>query len=374
MKKIFFLVLTASLLFGAGCRISELTPAEKEKISLLQADIIKIEKDISDASNGLDHNNTGLIPTLRRSRIETDKLTVSILRQHIAVIESGAKVTVSATSASPDMGTVAKLDAEIKETSSALNKTRAESNLYSGGVIKAMLDARASTEALTLSLLNQKMLAAKYGLTLPNVGNQNESKDATNAKGAQNINSEKKQTDQPKPIKVEDPGPFDFRHARWGMSMEDVKKRESASLVGEDEESLLYAGLLDGQKVVITYAFVDDKLWRGVYSLDENFSNDNRYVDIYSKFIDMLKEKYGKPKREIDHWSKEYYRGKYEKRGMAYAVGDVVSQVTWENGDTSIFAKIDGNNFKISVRIFYSSNALELVFREKEKSKKQENF
>lgn len=106
MKKIFFLVLTTSLLFGAGCRISELTPVEKEKISLLQADIIKIEKDISDTNDGLDPNNTGLIPTLKRARIETDKLTVSILRQHIAAIESGAKVTVSATSASPDMDAV----------------------------------------------------------------------------------------------------------------------------------------------------------------------------------------------------------------------------------------------------------------------------
>ena len=196
----------------------------------------------------------------------------------------------------------------------------------------------------------------------------------TLSKGTQNINSEKKQPDQPKILKVEDPGPFDFRHVRWGMSVEDVKKRESASLVGEDEESLLYTGILDGQKVAITYLFVDDKLWRGVYSLDENFSNDNKYVDTYSSFVDMLKEKYGKPIKEENYWSKEHYKGKYDKRGMAYAVGDVVSQVTWENGDTSIFAKIDGNNFKISVRIFYSSNALEPIFRGKEKNKKQENF
>ena len=83
------------------------------------------------------------------------------------------------------------------------------------------------------------------------------------------------------PIKVEDPGPFDFRHARWGMSMEDVKKRESASLVGEDEESLLYTGLLDGQRVVITYVFVDDKLWRGVYSLDEKFSSEVKSTALF---------------------------------------------------------------------------------------------
>ena len=182
MKKALLLALAGTLLFGAGCRISELTPEEKDKVACLQADIKKIEKDISDTGDGLDPSNVAVIPTLKRVRIETDKLTVSILRQHIAAIESGTKATVSANSVMPDMDTVAKLDSEIKEASSALNKTREESNLYSGGVIKAMLDARASTEALTLSLLNQKMLAAKYGLILPNVGTPSENKDATNTR------------------------------------------------------------------------------------------------------------------------------------------------------------------------------------------------
>ena len=59
---------------------------------------------------------------------------------------------------------------------------------------------------------------------------------------------------------------------------------------------------------------------------------------------------------------------------MAYAVGDVESQAEWETGDTSIFSKIDGNNYNISVGVYYSSKSLESSFRNKEKEQEQSKF
>lgn len=371
MRKV-ALIIFASLLI-MGCRVGELTPEEKQKVASLQGEIAKIEKEISLNEASTNSNATGLIPVLQHARLETDKLTLAILRQQVAAIESGAKVTVVVPSTASDPRVVAALEAEIKDANNTLLATRAESDLYRGGIIKATIDARAAAEELTLASLKQKLLAVKYGLNLPSpqtdepAGGQQSKKDQPNQSTAH-------KPDKAEALKVEDPGPFDFRRTRWGMSAEEVKQREQATFIGEEDGTIFYKDLLDGQKVTIAYLFVDGKLWRGAYLLDEKFSNDNKYVDAYLGIVSSLTEKYGKPTSEDTYWSKDHYKGRYEKRGMAYAVGDVETQADWDKEGTSIFAKIDGNDFTISVKVLYSSKDLEPLYREREKEKKQSKF
>lgn len=361
------------VVFAWGCQPAELTPEKKQKVESLQNEIAKIENGIAIAEKNLLQTSTGLIPTLQQARVEVDKLTISLLRQQVAAIESGAAITISAPAAEVDNSIAAALESEIKEADINLHKTKAESSLYSGGAIKAMIDARAAMEELTLSSLKQKFLTAKYGLFMPAATNSSDKKEQASssqpAKPA--IEPLKPQMDQPQ---IEDPGPFDFRHVRWGMSPTEVKERESATFVGEKNGTLLYTDSINGQKISLVFLFVDGKLWRGAYILSEEFSNKNRYVDVYFAWVDSLKKKYGKPKSENTVWSKNLYKNDSSNRGMAYAVGDVESQAEWEIGDTSIFTKIDGNNFKISVGVYYSSKLLESSFRHKEKEQEQSKF
>lgn len=371
MKKTFFVIF--ALLLLVGCRVGEPTPEEKQKVSLLQGEIGKIEQEMASYEPEINQNATGLIPSLQKARFETDKLTVAILRQHIAAIESGAKVTVVVPSTASDHSVVAALEAEINDANKTLLATRAESDLYSGGIIKVTIEARAAAEELTLASLRQKLLAVKYGLNLPSP-QTDEPAGAQQSKKGQTNQSTAHKPDKTEALKVDDPGPFDFRRARWGMSPDEVKQRENASFVGEDGGILFYNDTLDGNKVAIAYLFVDGKLWRGGYILDEKFSNDNKYVDTYLGFISSLTEKYGKPTSDNTFWSKDHYKGRYEKRGLAYAMGYVETQADWESENTSIFAKIDGNDYKISVKVIYSSKELEPLHREREKEKKQSKF
>ena len=366
------IVIISLAIFACGCQPAVLTPEKKQKVELLQAEIAKIENDITTGEKNL-IVGTGLIPNLQSARLEVDRLTVSLLRQQIAAIESGAAITISVPSGGIDTSAVAVLESEIKEADITLHKTKAESSLYSGGAFKAMIDVRASLEEFTLSALKQKLLSVKYGLFLPNITNSTEKKEQANsnqpAKPA--IEPVKPQVDQPQ---IEDPGPFDFRHVRWGMSPAEVKGREKATFVGDKNGTLLYTDSINGQNISLAFLFVDGKLWRGTYILSEKFTNKNKYVDVYFAWVDSLKKKYGKPKSENTVWSKNLYKNDISNRGMAYAVGDVESQAEWETRDTSIFSKIDGNNYNISVGVYYSSKSLESSFRNKQKEQEQSKF
>ena len=230
------IVIISLAIFACGCQPAELTPEKKQKVELLQAEIAKFENDITTGEKTL-IVGTGLIQNLQSARLEVDRLTVSLLRQQIAAIESGAAITISVPSGGIDTSAVAVLESEIKEADITLHKTKAESSLYSGGALKAMIDVRASLEEFTLSALKQKLLSVKYGLFLPTITNSTEKKGQANssqpAKPA--IEPVKPQVDQPQ---IEDPGPFDFRHVRWGMSPAEVKGREKATFVGDKNGTL----------------------------------------------------------------------------------------------------------------------------------------
>lgn len=155
------------------------------------------------------------------------------------------------------------------------------------------------------------------------------------------------------------------------MSPEDVKARESATLIHEGAKGLSYTDSIEGMNVTVSYLFDEGKLWRCGYTVSENYSNKNKYVDAYHILGETLKGKYGNPTSEETFWSDSLYKGDYENRGMAYAIGDVQSITTWNKDGTSVFIKIDGNNFNIDISIIYSNDELEAAFREKEKREQQ---
>jgi hypothetical protein len=145
----------------------EVTQEDKLKVSFLKIEIGKIENEVASAEKTVSEGSKGLLPALVKSRIETDKLTISILRQHVAALESGSEITISVPAIAPDPTLAASLEIEVENANSDLEKARKESAQYSSGLIKTTIDARAATQELTISSLKQKFLAAKYGLMIP---------------------------------------------------------------------------------------------------------------------------------------------------------------------------------------------------------------
>jgi len=162
------LVLAAVACLGiVACHKIELSEQDKEKVASIKVEIEKIEKELALVEKDISHGATGLIPVLQQERIEVDKLTVSILRQHAAAIESGSGITLSAPATNPNPALAAEIENEMRVADIELNKTKAESSRYSGGLIKVTIDVRAATQEFTLAMLKQKYLAAKYGLAIP---------------------------------------------------------------------------------------------------------------------------------------------------------------------------------------------------------------
>ena len=368
MKKFVVMMVVVACFGMMGCRMGALTEEEKQKIQSMQKEIADLEGQVKTGNVELAKYESGLVPSLIKARIEIDTLTISILRQHIAAIESGSKMTTQVNVTTPDSELLTSLESEYKSAEQELMKSQAKSALYAGGLIKALAESEVATHAMTLAALKQKMLAAKYGLWISAPASYEKSLPPAVAD-----TPPKETIQQAAPPKVEDPGPFDFRKTRWGMSMEDVIAREGQPHQKNGDEGLAYAGNLLGHKVQTAFIFSDDKLVRAGYVLaEEQYSNKNSYVDAYDSIVSSLKEKYGKPASENTYWSRDLYKNDYSRRGMAYSLGDVQTTTEWNQGSTEIAAQIYGNNYKISVRIIYSSKELfkdyERQRQEREKS------
>lgn len=357
-----------------GCKPEGLTPEEKQKVSDLKSNLATVEKDIASTEKEIQQGNGGLIPALKNARIEVDKLTASVLRQHIAAIESGAKVDISIQATTVDNDAASSLEEEIKDAEAELSKTKAEATRYIGGLIKNALNARVALDELSLASLKQKLLVTQYGLYLPDIKISSAQAVSTLQQNALPSVTAQPKTQKPpaqeqqKQLQIEDPGPFDFRTVRWGMSVSDVQKGESPEKIKQQNEAfLMYSDTIDGKAVNVIYLFNDGKLWRAEYVLNENFMNKNKYIDAYVEFVSALKEKYGRPKSENTHWADNASQKDFDKRGLAYSRGEAETSAIWDNEDTKIVAKLSGSNSDISVTITYSSKTLEKQFGGKEK-------
>lgn len=355
----------------SGCKIAELTPEEKQKIAELQQEIAKYESEISELSALSIQKTTGLIPTLQQARLEVDRLTLSILKQQKVAIETGAKISAEVTTFFPDSGLVANLEREYEKVKNDYLQAKAESNLYSGGLLKLTAESKALVSALTLAGIKQKLLTAKYGLPLVKFETQKNDIAQQENKSVAVDNKEHVSTEPD----IVDDGPFDFRNIRWGMSIDDVLKREKSTLREKTNDVLLYNEEIANAKAALLYSFIDGKLYSATYILDgDQFSNKNNYVDSYNKLLVMLKEKYGKPTDEKTYWSKDLYKNDYSERGMAYSAGHVVSRATWKREKDEIAVGIFGNNYKISVLVSYTDNELDKIAKQKKQKDSNSKF
>ncbi len=149
-----------------------------------------------------------------------------------------------------------------------------------------------------------------------------------------------------------------FRGIPWGSPRNTVVKTggvEPGYLGGQlmgRETALL------GLDFLTIYYFSDDKLVRGRYVLSEEHSNQNDFIQDYQKIKAALDSKYGPPEMDEIVWRNQSYRDDADQYGYAIASGQLAYQADWEGDDTDITLQLSGDNYKITVFIEYTSNAL----------------
>lgn len=196
---------------GAGCWQSTLSEEKKLEISEIKSQIQKLEMEIGVTEREIKGYGDALIPTLKKARIEVDKLTIAVLRQHIAGIESGAKITIVVPATKPDLEILPALEEEIKQKEIDIAVAEKEAS-SARGMYKVVAESLVETEKILLANLEQKYLQAKYGLNVPALTFQKSAKEQID--GVTMSSKDETPLEPEKREEIQDAGPFDFRRTR----------------------------------------------------------------------------------------------------------------------------------------------------------------
>lgn len=97
---------------------------------------------------------------------------------------------------------------------------------------------------------------------------------------------------------------FDFRKARWGMTIEEIKKTETAYFEGIVDESLYYTEKLLDKKCTIGYFFKEGKLVYGCLCFFDMEDEDSKLM--FNTISRQLSKKYIKEKNYFSYLNNFY--------------------------------------------------------------------
>lgn len=159
-------VLTSLLL--VGCLQTELTPEQKQLIAELKGQLATLTEDIKTAEASDESLSGGILKALVQTRLEVLKTNRALIEQRILSLESGSPVKQVTETVKADLELAAKLEVELINAKADLAVSEREAQTYGGllGLVKA---TSAATEAQTVAMLQQRLLAAKYGLSVPTI-------------------------------------------------------------------------------------------------------------------------------------------------------------------------------------------------------------
>lgn len=145
---------------------------------------------------------------------------------------------------------------------------------------------------------------------------------------------------------------FDFRNTNWGISRKEVIQSEEANPAMENKDSLAFTDIKLGEKdVTAFYAFDNDELIRGSYTIDETHINPLKYLDDYNELKELYIEKYGEPLSDDQIWNDKTFS---DDLGYSLMFGYVSYMTMWTTETTSICFYLGGDTGDINFYIYYT--------------------
>lgn len=169
MKKSTLTALILCLVTSLGCGARELTPEQRQQLEALRKEQTEVREEITNAQTKDDALAGGLIKSLVGFRIEVLMTTEALIQQRIQAIESGARISVEVPATEPDPQEAERLLSEIATQEEELQAAQEDADRYSGGLVRSLKLTTVATKEQTLAMLQQRHLAAKYGLAIPSV-------------------------------------------------------------------------------------------------------------------------------------------------------------------------------------------------------------
>ncbi|MBN1604873.1 MAG: hypothetical protein JW915_24920 [Chitinispirillaceae bacterium] len=147
----------------------------------------------------------------------------------------------------------------------------------------------------------------------------------------------------------------DFRKVRWGMSISDVKTRESAKLLKENLNQLEYEADFLGYTCKVVYYFITSRLQRAELLISQDHTDPARYYKDYENLIRYLNPIYGTPLSDVRNWKNEMYKNDRSRWGFAISIGFLTCKTVWNNKRSQVSLNISGGNHKIKTNLEYIS-------------------
>lgn len=152
----------------------------------------------------------------------------------------------------------------------------------------------------------------------------------------------------------------DFRNIKWGMNVDEVKKREDSVLAYEDDKGLIYQDLyVAGFDANLFYYFnVNGELYQAIYGFTHDHVNETEFIRDYEDIKEELIEKYGEPIEDEQYWFDDLYKDDPSDWGMAIITGDLTYMTEWVTEDVNVRMLLEGDNFETTFMIAYISNTV----------------
>ena len=87
----------------------------------------------------------------------------------------------------------------------------------------------------------------------------------------------------------------DFRNCRWNMTKAEVKSAETAALVKEFDQRLVYRDTLAGEQAALHHYFLDNALFLSVLVFDTAKQDLHQSIESYYRVMAQLIDRYGEP-------------------------------------------------------------------------------
>lgn len=150
-----------------------------------------------------------------------------------------------------------------------------------------------------------------------------------------------------------------FRKSRWGDSLADVYAIEKQrDIQTGDTDIYAFESSIVDMDCYVAYYFIDKKLVRGRYIINEKHLNDDQYIYDYEGLVNLLKSKYGDPTSTTEKWREKRYENDYDdNRGTAVSKGYLTYKTSWTLKDTDITITLYSYDLQIRIFIDYASLA-----------------
>lgn len=153
--------------------------------------------------------------------------------------------------------------------------------------------------------------------------------------------------------------PADFGDVRgfvWGVSPADVKKYETVALFDKVDDALFFIDDLHGIKTLISYEFRNDRLWRVTFDMQkDDYPVPQKILEDYMTFQAEITNKVGAPTDEKMIWSRNYYKDKPNRWGLAVYNGDLTLETIWWSNTTKIEQRLGAKDYDYNFKIIYTS-------------------